>query len=115
MKLIVKLHPEIAIKSKSVRKRFTRLLENNIRLSLRPIDENVVVKNLWDKLEVQSQVKTSKSKLSLIDQLKRVPGIIQFLEVSGFKFETFDDIYQPVFAAYKDELQGKIILRQSKA
>ncbi len=107
MKLIVKLHPEIAIKSKSVRKRFTRLLENNIRLSLRPIDENVVVKNLWDKLEVQSQVEDEQIKAELIDQLKRVPGIIQFLEVSGFKFETFDDIYQPVFAAYKDELQGK--------
>jgi adenylyl- and sulfurtransferase ThiI len=32
MKFIIKLHPEIVIKSKSVRKRFTRLLEGNIRL-----------------------------------------------------------------------------------
>jgi len=33
LKFIVKLHPEIAIKSRSVRKRFTKLLENNIKIA----------------------------------------------------------------------------------
>ena len=42
LKFIVKLHPEIAIKSKSVRKRFTKL-ENNIKIVLRRVDEKVQV------------------------------------------------------------------------
>ena len=32
MKFIVKPHPEIFVKSESVRKRFTKILESNIRI-----------------------------------------------------------------------------------
>lgn len=36
MKFIIKLHPEITIKSRSVRKRFTKILESNIRNVFQP-------------------------------------------------------------------------------
>ncbi|MGL6052961.1 MAG: hypothetical protein ACRC16_23800, partial [Aeromonas salmonicida] len=39
MKFIIKLFPEITIKSKSVRQRFTKMLQGNIRNVLRRFDE----------------------------------------------------------------------------
>ena len=45
MKFIVKPHPEIFIKSESVRKRFTKILERNIRTILQRRTESVAVFN----------------------------------------------------------------------
>ena len=108
MKLVIKLHPEISIKSKSVRKRFTKLLESNIRLSLRRILETVYVQNHWDKVVVTvSGDATDAQKDEIIDQLQRIPGIVQFNLVERFEFVSIDDIYQKVFELYKDRLIDK--------
>lgn len=108
MKLIVKLHPEISIKSKSVRKRFTKLLESNIRLSLRRILETVYVINQWDKIIVSVTGDVSdEQKDEIISQLQRVPGIVQFNLVQESDFVSVDDIYQQVFELYKDRLIDK--------
>ena len=55
IKFIIKLHPEIAIKSRSVRKRFTKLLENNIRILGQRFDEDIKVHNNWDNLVLVSE------------------------------------------------------------
>ena len=94
LKFIVKLHPVIAIKSKSVRKRFTQVLERNIKIILRRIDENVKVKNNWDNISVESQSADENVRCQFVDNLKRVPGIVQFIEVQETAFEGLDDIYQ---------------------
>ncbi|TMP75050.1 tRNA 4-thiouridine(8) synthase ThiI, partial [Pseudoalteromonas phenolica] len=65
LKFIVKLHPEIAIKSKSVRKRFTKVLEKNIKMLLVRVDENVKVKNNWDNISVTSELSDEKTRLGL--------------------------------------------------
>ena len=48
MKYIIKLHPEIMMKSNSVRKRFVKILAGNLRNTLKPLDETVVVVQHWD-------------------------------------------------------------------
>ncbi|WP_199609071.1 tRNA uracil 4-sulfurtransferase ThiI [Flocculibacter collagenilyticus] len=107
MKFIVKLHPEISIKSKPVRKRFTKLLESNIQIVLRLIDPDVKVVNQWDKLSVSSELIDEESRLAFIDSLKRVPGIVQFLEVQQRDFKDLHDIYQHVYDVYHEQLEGK--------
>ncbi|MGL5526715.1 MAG: tRNA uracil 4-sulfurtransferase ThiI, partial [Aeromonas veronii] len=50
MKFIIKLFPEITIKSKSVRQRFIKILQGNIRNVLRRFDDDARVRMDWDKL-----------------------------------------------------------------
>ncbi|MCF6439006.1 tRNA 4-thiouridine(8) synthase ThiI [Pseudoalteromonas luteoviolacea] len=107
LKFIVKLHPEIVIKSKSVRKRFTKILEKNIKLLLGRVDEKVFVKNNWDNITVVSQLSDDKTRLALIDGLKRVPGVTLFLEVQEVSFETLDDIYQHTLPLVREQIENK--------
>ncbi|MFT4928885.1 MAG: thiamine biosynthesis protein ThiI [Phenylobacterium sp.] len=106
MKLIVKLHPEISIKSKSVRKRFTQLLESNIRIQLRRTLETVYVSNQWDRIVVSVKDATSAEQQTVIEQLERTPGIVQFHHVQETKYSDIDDIYQQVFAIYQHQLDN---------
>lgn len=107
LKFIVKLHPEIAIKSKSVRKRFTKLLENNIKLMLRRIDEQTQVRNNWDNISVESAKSDEKTRLDMIDALKRISGIVQFIEVTETTFNSLDDIYQNTLKLVGQQVAGK--------
>ncbi|MCF2857364.1 tRNA 4-thiouridine(8) synthase ThiI [Pseudoalteromonas sp. SMS1] len=107
LKFIVKLHPEIVIKSKSVRKRFTKILEKNIKLLLSRVDEAITVKNNWDNITVVSKLNDDNTRLALIDGLKRVPGIVLFLEVQEEHFETLDDIYQHTLPLVKSQIEHK--------
>ena len=55
MKFIVKLQAEITIKSRPVRKRFTKILESNIKNVLRRVDEQVTTRMNWDNVEVNTK------------------------------------------------------------
>ena len=94
LKFIVKLHPEIAIKSRSVRKRFTKLLENNIKIVLRKLDEKVQVQNNWDNISVVTKLDDAQMRIDFIDGLQRIPGIVQFIEVTETNYENLHDIYE---------------------
>ncbi|GAP74088.1 tRNA 4-thiouridine(8) synthase ThiI [Pseudoalteromonas sp. MM17-2] len=107
IKFIVKLHPEIAIKSKSVRKRFTKVLENNIKIMMRRIDEQVKVRNNWDNLTVESALTDDSVRRKMADSLGRIPGIVQFNEVKEIEFTTIDEIYQQAQQLLGDEIAGK--------
>ncbi|WP_416305056.1 tRNA uracil 4-sulfurtransferase ThiI [Neptunicella sp. SCSIO 80796] len=107
MKFIIKLHPEITIKSKSVRKRFTKILESNIRNIFKPYGFQVGVRNHWDKLEMSARTEDPADKQAVIEQLQRIPGIEQILEVRESTFTDLDDIYQQVKAVWHDKLKGK--------
>ncbi|WP_404341115.1 tRNA uracil 4-sulfurtransferase ThiI [Pseudoalteromonas mariniglutinosa] len=106
-KFIVKLHPEIAIKSRSVRKRFTKLLENNIKILLRRVDEKIQVRNNWDNISVLSKLTDEQIRDAIIDNLKRLPGIVQFIEVTETRFESIDDIYQKSLELVGHTIVGK--------
>ena len=55
MKFIIKLFPEITIKSQSVRLRFIKILTGNIRNVLKHYDETLAVVRHWDNIEVRAK------------------------------------------------------------
>ncbi|MBE0376444.1 tRNA uracil 4-sulfurtransferase ThiI [Pseudoalteromonas prydzensis] len=107
LKFIVKLHPEIAIKSRSVRKRFTKLLENNIKIVLRKLDEKVQVQNNWDNISVVTKSDDAQMRLDFIDGLQRIPGIVQFIEVTETSYENLHDIYEKALDMIGHTVVGK--------
>jgi thiamine biosynthesis protein ThiI len=107
MKFIVKLFPEIMMKSKPVRMRFTKMLETNIRNVLRKIDEDAKVQRQWDKIMVKVPADKPEMQSVYAERLACIPGIAHVLQVKESTFESVDDIYQQTLAVYRDQLAGK--------
>ena len=105
MKFIIKLFPEIMIKSDSVRKRFIKILTSNIRNVLLRETENVAVIRNWDFIEVRAKV--AEEAPMVLELLKRIPGIHHILEVEEYPFETMHDIFEQTLAQVREELEGK--------
>ncbi|WP_109340019.1 tRNA uracil 4-sulfurtransferase ThiI [Saliniradius amylolyticus] len=114
MKLIIKLHPEITIKSDDVRRRFTRLLESNVRNVFKPYEFKVAVHNRWDKLELVAAADTPEQQQQVRAQLKCIPGIEQCLLVKESDYQDLDDIYQQVKQVWGDKLAGKTFAVRAK-
>ncbi|HCN65252.1 MAG TPA: tRNA 4-thiouridine(8) synthase ThiI [Pseudomonas sp.] len=108
MKLIVKVFPEITIKSRPVRMRFVRQLAKNIRAVLRDLDPAVVVTGVWDNIELQTRVSDPKALKEMTERLSCMPGIAHFLQVDEYPLGDFDDIVEKCKLHYGDVLAGKI-------
>lgn len=110
MKYIIKVFPEIIIKSQSVRKRMIKVLDSNIRNVLRRENISVKIRNEWDKLIVRIDESESAGDLSnehIVDILTRIPGIHAVLAVSPFPFSSLDDIYEKTAEIWGAKLKGK--------
>lgn len=107
LEFIVKLHPEISIKSKSVRKRQTLLLERNITTILKQLDEQVLVKNNFDHLTASIDSDCAALRSRMIERLACIPGIVTFSEMRSLAFTDLHDIFQKVAAVYQSQLSGK--------
>ncbi|MGB0663572.1 MAG: tRNA uracil 4-sulfurtransferase ThiI [Pontibacterium sp.] len=109
MKFIVKLFPEITIKSRPVRKRMIGRLQTNISIVTRRIDEEIKVKAYWDKIEVWFNGEDSDGdiKSAIVDALSRMPGIAHFLEVDEYPLGSFEEVFQLTKASYESRLAGK--------
>lgn len=105
MKFIIKLFPEIMIKSDSVRKRFIKILTSNIRNVLLRETENVAVIRNWDFIEVRAKV--AEEAPMVLDLLQRTPGIHHILEVEEYPFETMHDIFEQTLVQVRSQLEGK--------
>ncbi len=105
MKFIIKLFPEIMIKSDSVRKRFIKILTGNIRNVLNKYDDQVAVVKHWDYIEVRT--KNAEKNDLLIELLQRIPGIHHFLQVEEKPFNTLQDIFEIVYADIGSQLENK--------
>lgn len=105
MKFIIKLFPEIMIKSKSVRLRFIKILTSNIRNILKKSGVLVVVVNRWDYIEVRGGDEQYSHKV--VDALTRIPGIHHILAVEERPWQNIHDIYLQTLAMYHDRLVGK--------
>lgn len=108
MKLIVKVFPEITIKSPPVRKNFIRQLAKNIRAVTRDLDPQLQVTGVWDNLEVKTEVTEAKLLHELVERLSCVPGIVHFLQIDEYPLGDFDDIVEKCKLHYGDLLPGKI-------
>ena len=107
MKFIVKLYPEIMMKSRSVRVRFTKMLESNMRNVLRRVDEGVKVQRQWDRIMINVPETSEGLVEAVSERLSCIPGIAHSLQVKEFDFETVDDIYQQALPLFKEQLAGK--------
>ncbi|HEA3287079.1 TPA: tRNA 4-thiouridine(8) synthase ThiI [Pasteurella multocida] len=105
MKFVIKLFPEIMIKSESVRKRFVKILTGNIRNILTKHDETIAVVRHWDYIEVRS--KKEENRPHLIELLGRIPGIHHFLEVDEKPFTTIHDIFEQTLQDIGTSLENK--------
>ncbi len=114
MKLIVKVFPEITIKSRPVRKHFIRQLSKNIRAVLKDLDPELEVTGVWDNLEVQTRQTEPKLLREMIERLTCVPGITHFLEVHEYPLGDFDDVLEKCKLHYADLIPGKIFAVRCK-
>ncbi|PMJ88460.1 tRNA uracil 4-sulfurtransferase ThiI [Vibrio sp. 10N.261.55.A7] len=112
MKFIVKPHPEIFVKSDSVRKRFTRILECNIRNVLQSRTESVAVFNRRDHIEVSGQ--TDEYYKETLEVLTQTPGIHHSLEVQQSEFKDLHDIYEQVLELNRPNIEGKTFSVRAK-
>ncbi|MEW6994375.1 tRNA uracil 4-sulfurtransferase ThiI [Colwelliaceae bacterium MEBiC 14330] len=107
MKFIVKLQSEITIKSRPVRKRFTKILETNIKNVLRRVDAQVTTRMNWDNVEVNTKDNSPENRARLVDALKCIPGIPMFLEVLQTDFVDVHDIYEKTLAVHEKSIENK--------
>ncbi|MGD8175772.1 tRNA uracil 4-sulfurtransferase ThiI [Marinimicrobium sp. ARAG 43.8] len=92
MHFIVKVFPEIIIKSPPVRKRFIRQLRDNLRRLLAPLSEDIRIKRDWEKIEIEAPGADEQLTLQVADVLGRTPGVDSFSLVHAYPLGDFDDI-----------------------
>lgn len=107
IEFLIKLHPEIAIKSKSVRKRQTLLLERNLKTILLQVDPSVKVSNNFDHLTIRCETDDVQIKQKLIDRLACIPGVVNFAEMQSSSFTDLHNIYEQVLEVYAPQLEHK--------
>jgi thiamine biosynthesis protein ThiI len=83
MQYTIKLFAEITIKSRPVRQRMVRMLRDNLRTLLKPLDKNVVIDRNWDYIGISSQADDA-TQAQIVDLLARTPGISHFQRVHEY-------------------------------
>ena len=112
MKFIVKPHPEIFVKSDSVRKRFTKILESNIRIIVQRLSDSVAVQNRRSHIEVSSKDDSIRDQVLAV--LTQTPGIHHSLEVKQSDFTDMHDIYEQTLEHVRDQIEGKTFCVRAK-
>lgn len=107
MQFIIRLFPEITIKSPPVRKRWTKHLTENLRVLARRIHEKASVSQDWDRIELRVPSDDEELRMQIVNLLGRTPGIANYSWVRPGKFENIHDIYEFAYEAWKDKLDGK--------
>jgi len=107
MLYLIKLSPEITIKSRVVRRRFTRQLRKNLFKVLKEFDEKLEVLGKWDSIEVKTLVSDDSRNSRALDRLKNTPGIGQICLVQKHKLPSMDHMLELTRNAYSASLKGK--------
>ena len=111
MHFIIKLFPEITIKSAPVRKRFIKQLRDNLRYLISEIElpegAKLRVQREWDKIEVISDLEDDRVAAQISEVLAHTPGIGQFAQVRRFTLGDMDDTYQKTQSVWGEALTGK--------
>ncbi|MBD3657513.1 MULTISPECIES: tRNA uracil 4-sulfurtransferase ThiI [Marinobacter] len=106
MKLLIRPAPEVAIKSKPVRRQQMRHLRQNIRKILARLDPDIRVDGSWDRVDVD--VPDGRALMGqVIDELMRVPGISTIQEIGVFPLVSMDDVAEKALVAFAARLKGR--------
>ncbi len=107
MHFIVKVFPEIIIKSPPVRKRFIKQLRDNLRHLLRPLVPGIDVSRDWEKVEVCADTHDPELTARVADLLGRTPGIGSYFLVHSHPLGDMDDILAKTLEYWGPALTGK--------
>jgi thiamine biosynthesis protein ThiI len=107
MLFLVKLFPEITIKTRPVRRRFIRQLRKNIRSVLSEFDSAVSVAGEWDNLEVTTSTDNPEVIAQISERLACTPGIAKFLHVDKYPRTDLDAMLDLALEYYREKLVGK--------
>lgn len=107
MKFVIKLFPEIIVKSRPVRKQFIAQLRKNLKKVLKPIVEHPEITGSWDLIELDIAKSDDHLEQQIIDRLQSTPGIDFILKVNPHTFESVDDIANIVIEEFSNKVQGK--------
>ncbi len=119
MKFVIKLFPEIIVKSRPVRKQFISQLRKNLKKVLSAILEQPQVYGTWDRLEVDLKQDDYHLEAQLVKILQRTPGIEFILKVITHRLSAnvsnyMDEIAQIVVKQYKDKVENKTFCLRAK-
>jgi len=112
MHFIVKLFPEIFVKSPPVRKRLTRMLANNIKRLFRETEGTQIHSN-FEKFEV-SVPDAQGNRDRAIEILLNTPGIDQFSETLNFNFDSLEHIAEICQAHIAERISDKTFVVRAK-
>jgi len=111
MKFVVKLFPEIMVKGNSVKKKMIAQLHDNLRTLLKRVDDSIVVKRFWDKIEVQCDQQFHQPVAKV---LRQTPGVDQVLEVLEFPFTTQEELAEIVVQKAVHRIEDKTFVVRVK-
>ncbi len=94
MKFILRLFPEISIKSRPVRTRLIRQVGQNLTNACAAHGIKVRADSQWDKIVADFGDEVPRE--DAVRELSRVPGIHSFMEVKEYAFTTLDDLYESI-------------------
>ncbi len=107
MLYLLKLFPEISIKSRPVRRQQTRQLRKNIRAVIKEFDAAVQVAGDWDSIEVETTVTVPEVLAQILERLCTTPGISLVLEVSKHPLPDLQGMLDLTMDSYAQRLAGK--------
>lgn len=108
MYYLLKLFPEITIKSRSVRRQMTRCLVGNIRNVLRPLGDTLRVQGSWDAVRVWApEAATPAWQNQLEELLCTIPGIHEVQYVDEVPFVSFDDTAARLLPVWREAIAGR--------
>lgn len=105
MKFIIRLFPEISIKSKPVRNRLIRQVRQNLVNVCKHHGISVNAYAQWDK--VVSIFDETITKDRAITELSRIPGIHSFMEVNEYPFTTLDSLFDEIKDVVGPSIENK--------
>jgi thiamine biosynthesis protein ThiI len=114
MHFVIKLFPEIVIKSPPVRRQQSKTLEDNIRRLVKPLSKGMEVVRDWEKLELICDNDNPEVRMAVIDRLSCIPGISKFSESETHEFESLEHICSLSVEKYREVIKGKSFGVRSK-
>ena len=107
MFIVVKLFPEITIKSRPVRRRFIRILRRNMKSILQKLDASITVVGEWDYIDIETTTTNPVVLHQIVESLKCTPGIAKFLTVERYLLQDIDAVAELCKESYSEILSGK--------
>ncbi|UTF59324.1 tRNA uracil 4-sulfurtransferase ThiI [Gilvimarinus sp. DA14] len=120
MHFIVKVFPEIIIKSPPVRKRFIKQLRDNLRALIAPVGPGIRVDRDWEKIEISAddsnlsgdEIALREARVAEI--LAHTPGIGSYLKVLEFPLGDLHGIFEATLSCWQGRLAGKTFCVRAK-